>query len=162
MKHDGKRAKPRRTGTTITPKNRRRRQPTRKPRRVPKVTGIPPRRFAEWRTEAFYRDEDAAYAFGHHLIVHCRDEALKTLPARATAATRASAIEAVDTALHNVCDMLEGFWHLGIDPTHRIELALQVRVLDKSGEVVETREISPCRLDLPIGYWKWARHREFR
>jgi hypothetical protein len=131
-------------------------------RRISKARAVPPRPFAEWRTEAFDRDEDAAHAFGHQLMVHCRDEALKAIPTRATAATRACAVEAVDTALHNVCDMLEGFWRLDIDPTHKIELVLQVRVLGKSGDVVDTREISPCKIDLPIGYWKWARDREFR
>jgi hypothetical protein len=98
----------------------------------------------------------------YYLIVHCRDEALKVIPASATVAARANAVEAVDTALHNVCDMLEGFWRLDIDPAHRIELAMQVRVRDESGDVVETREISPCKLDLPIGYWKWARERELQ
>src|SRR5262245_777307 len=126
------------------------------------TTSVRPRSFVEWRAESGDRDEDAAYAFGHQLIMRCRDEALKVIPADAADAARACAVEAVDTALHNVCDMLEGFWRLDIDPTHRIELALHVRVRDASGNVVETREISPCKLDLPIGYWKWARDREFR
>lgn len=128
----------------------------------PETNGAPPRPFDEWRASPIDRDEDAAYAFGHHLIKHCRDEALKAIPADADAATRACAVDAIDTALHNVCDMLEGFWPLELDPTHRIELALQVRVRDNSDTVVDTREISPCKLDLPIGYWKWARHRDFR
>ncbi|HEY5924578.1 MAG TPA: hypothetical protein VIV11_23025, partial [Kofleriaceae bacterium] len=81
------------------------------------ATSVPPRPFPEWRAEPFERDEDAAYAFGHHLIVDCRDEALKVIPTSATAAARASAVEAVDTALHNMCDMLEGFWRLTIDAT---------------------------------------------
>jgi hypothetical protein len=154
-----------------TPKKGSKHKPTRKKGRkqktvgtspAPKSTGVPMRTFAEWRTDPSDRDEDAAYAFGNHLIVHCRDEALKKIPTRSTDATRACAVDAVDTALHNVCDMLEGYWRLDIDPTHAIELALQVRVRDESDEVVETREISPCMLDLPLGYWKWARDREFR
>ena len=87
---------------------------------------------------------------------------MNAIPSTATEAARASALEAVDTALHNVCDLLEGFWRLDLDPEHRIDLALQVRVVNSAGQVVETREISPCKLDLPIGYWKWARDREFR
>jgi hypothetical protein len=35
-------------------------------------------------------------------------------------------------------------------------------VLDESGEFVEAVDLSPCRLDLPIGYWKWAHDRAFR
>ncbi len=144
-----------------TKTSRKRRTKPRTPRRS-EPTGLPPRPFAEWAASGFDRDEDAAYAFGHQLIVHCRDEAVSRIPERATAAARAQTIEAVDTALHNVCDMLEGFWPLDIDSSHRIELALQVRVHDSSGQIVETREISPSKLDLPIGYWKWARYREFR
>lgn len=121
-----------------------------------------PRPFEQWRADPLDRDEDAAYAFGHALIAHCRDEAVKAIPSTASEAERASALDAVDKALHNVCDLLEGFWCLEIDPRHRIELALQVRVLNIAGEVVETREISPSKVDLPIGYWKWARDREFR
>jgi hypothetical protein len=68
----------------------------------------------------------------------------------------------VDTALHNVCDLLEGFWPLEAGAKHRIALALGVEVRDVDNKVVETAEISPCKLDLPIGYWKWAQDREFR
>ena len=124
--------------------------------------GVSPRPFDQWRADPIERDEDAAYAFGHALIEHCRKEAVKVISSNATEATRASALEAVDTALHNVCDLLEGFWRLDVDPEHHIELALQVRVLNNANQLVETREISPCKLDLPIAYWKWARDREFR
>jgi hypothetical protein len=145
-----------------TRKNRRTRQHKLEPEHPGGAAGAALRTFTEWRAEPVKRDEDAAYAFGHHLIVHCRDLALEAIPATATPAARACAVEAIDAALHSVCDMLEGFWRLDIDPAHRIELALQVRVCNASGEVVETREISPGKLDLPIGYWKWAHDREFR
>lgn len=121
-----------------------------------------PRPFDEWRAGPFDRDQDAAYAFGHALITYCRDEALKSISAKVPEAARAAALEAVDLALHNVCDLLEGFWPLEIDSEHRIELALQVRVRNAANQVVEAREISPCKVDLPIGYWKWAGDREFR
>ena len=121
-----------------------------------------PRPYGQWRKEPVQRDEDAAYAFGYHLIVHCRDEAMGTLPAGASKEMKAAVETAVDTALHNVNDMLEGFWKLETGRKHSVELALAVRVNDANGEVVETREISPCKLDLPIGYWKWARERKFR
>jgi len=121
-----------------------------------------PRPFAEWRSDPVDREEDAAYAFGYHLIVHCRDEAMKTVPADASPEARAAVEKAVDIALHNVNAMLEGFWKLDAGPDHSIELALVVRVRDSSGNVVGQQAISPCRLDLPIGYWKWAKDREFR
>jgi hypothetical protein len=70
--------------------------------------------------------------------------------------------KAVDTALHNVCDMLEGFWRLKAGPEHTISLALGVQFRDPQNEVVEIQEISPCKLDLPIGYWKWTQERKFR
>ena len=70
--------------------------------------------------------------------------------------------KAVDTALHNLVEMLEGFWKLEAGPAHTVELVLGVRVHASDGNAVETLEISPCKLDLPIGYWKWAREREFK
>jgi len=124
--------------------------------------GARPRPFEQWRTVPLERDEDAAYAFGHALIKHCRDEALKAVSSNASEPVRGAALEAVDAALHNVCDHFEGFWRLNVGPNHRIELALQVRVLNDANQMVETREISPSKLDLPIGYWKWARERTFQ
>jgi hypothetical protein len=121
-----------------------------------------PRPFPEWSTNPFERDEDAAHTYGYHLIVHCRDMALRTLPPEAPPEIQAAVQKAVDTALHNVNDMLEGFWKLEAGAEHTIELALAVRVLNSDRKVVEELAISPCKLDLPIGYWKWARDREFR
>jgi hypothetical protein len=125
-------------------------------------TAIPPRDFSEWRSGRFDRSEDAAYLFGYYLIMHCRDEAMATLGAEVTSEVKATVETAVDTSLHNVCDMLEGYWPLGAGPEHTISLALGVQVRDKQYGVVETQEISPCKLDLPIGYWKGARERGFR
>jgi hypothetical protein len=119
-----------------------------------------PRAYPEWRADPFRRAEDAAYGFGQNLIVHCRDEAMTTVLPGASEETKAAVEAAMDRALHNVMDLLEGFWPLQSGPSHRIEY--QVRVLEDSGKVVETIDLSPCRLDLPIGYWKWARDREFR
>ena len=121
-----------------------------------------PRPFPEWRAEPYDRKEDAAYTFGYHLIVHCRDEAMATLPANAPPETKAAVEKAVDVALHNTNDMLEGFWKLEAGPQHSVEFALVVRVVDSDGNLVESQEISPCKLDLPIGYWKWAQDRKFR
>ena len=121
-----------------------------------------PRPFLEWREQPIDREEDAAYTFGYHLIIHCRDEAMAKLPANASPEMRAAVEKAVDVALHNVNDMLEGFWKLDAGPGHSVELALVVRVVDSDGKLVESQEISPCKLDLPIGYWKWAKERAFR
>jgi hypothetical protein len=121
-----------------------------------------PRSFSEWREKPVDREEDAAYTFGYHLIIHCRDQAMAKLPADASPEMRAAVEKAVDVALHNVNDMLEGFWKLEAGPNHSVELALVVRVVDSDGNLVESREISPGKLDLPIGYWKWARDRAFR
>jgi hypothetical protein len=121
-----------------------------------------PRPFLEWRDQPVDREEDAAYTFGYHLIVHCRDKAIASLPADASPETSAAAEKAVDVALASLTDMLEGFWKLKAGPQHTIALALAVRVLDSEGKLVESQEISPCKLDLPIGYWKWAHDRAFR
>ena len=68
--------------------------------------------FPEWRAAPGDRAEDAACTFAYHLIVRCRDQAMATLPADASPEVRAAVENAVDTALHNVTDLLEGFWNL--------------------------------------------------
>ena len=71
-----------------------------------------PRDYDQWRSDDSGRAEDAAYTFGFHLITNCRDEAMATIPKNATPEMVEAIQQAVDTALHNVCDMLEGFWKL--------------------------------------------------
>ena len=117
-----------------------------------------PRPYENWRTERTDRAEDAANTFGYHLMLHCRAEALKATRAASLPATDAEfhshVAAAVDVALHNVMDLLEGFWRTDAGPNHTVEYALAVCV--KKGQIpVERIEISPCFLDLPIGYWKW-------
>ena len=122
-----------------------------------------PEEYKNWRTNQFDRAEDAAYSFGFHLITKCRDEALGTIPPDASIETKEQITQAVDVALHNVMDLLEGFWKLEIGEGTSMELALNINVQnDSTQENIETIEISPCKLDLPIGYWKWANDREFR
>jgi hypothetical protein len=123
---------------------------------------VSPRSYPDWRTGVFDRAEDAAYLFGYYLIRHCRDEAMATLPASAPPDLSAAVEKAVDIALHNVCDLLEGFWPLSAGAGLKMSLALGVQILNAKNELVETQAISPCKLDLPIGYWKWAKEREFR
>jgi len=121
-----------------------------------------PRTYLEWRTEPFKRADDAAYTFGYHLIRHCRDEALAGVVRDASPEVRSRTEAAVDHALHNVMELLEGFWRLESGPSYSVEYALQARVTDSSGKEVEAIDLLPAKLDLPIGYWKWARDREFR
>jgi hypothetical protein len=68
---------------------------------------------------------------------------------------------AVDTALHNVMDLLEGFWPTQAGPNHRVAYELTVCVCDMSRKPVERVAISPAVIDLPIGYWKF-KDGEFR
>jgi hypothetical protein len=125
----------------------------------------PPRPYEEWRADRFDRAEDAAYTFGCDLMNHCRNEALKVLDQAAMPKDqqelRALVEKAVDTALHNVVDLLEGFWPMNAGPNHKVAYALAVCVKDSSNKPVERLDISPSLVDLPIGYWKW-RQGEFR
>lgn len=122
-----------------------------------------PREYQDWRSDQYDRAEDAAYSFGYHLITKCRDEAIGTIPQGASPETKEQIEKAVDIALHNVMDLLEGFWKLEVGSGTSMELVLKVQIQNENtGENVENIEISPCKLDLPIGYWKWAEEREFR
>jgi hypothetical protein len=121
-----------------------------------------PRLYLDWQKDIYDRADDAAYTFGFHLIKHCRTEAINSLPKDLTADQYETATKAVEIALHNVMDMLEGFWHLPSGDNHSIEYDLQVVVKDNDDEEVERISISPALMDLPIGYWKWSQDKEFR
>lgn len=112
-----------------------------------------PRPYKDWRTNAGARDEDAAYWFGYYLINECRNAALATLPGDANDKLRANAEKAVDTALHNTLDVMEGFFAIDLGENHQAAFRLYLDVEGQDGEVVESVQIAP--LDLPIGYWKW-------
>jgi hypothetical protein len=118
-----------------------------------------PRPYEQWRTVAIDRAEDAAYTFGYHLIQHCRSEALKkTESAPVPASTeefQKHVAAAVDKALHNVMDLLEGFWPTQAGPNYRVAYALSVCISEMNQTPVERIDISPSLLDLPIGYWKF-------
>lgn len=117
-----------------------------------------PRDFPDWRTST---REDAAYAFGYYLITRCKDEALKGTENQMKE-VRNLLETAVDKALHNVMMMLEGYGEMNCGPNHDFELELNVCIKDKSGNDVKKIPISPCLLDLQIGYWKWSQDRNFR
>lgn len=123
-----------------------------------------PQSFLRWRTEPIDRAEDAAYVFGYHLMEHCRNEALKRVEGNLPKSRKEfheQVAKAVDVALHNVVDLLEGFWPTQAGPKHRVSYALSVCVSDMKHKPIERIDISPCLLDLPIGYWKW-KDGEFR
>jgi hypothetical protein len=121
-----------------------------------------PRQFNEWRNNQFDRAEDAAYTFGSHLIKYCRDDVMQELPAETSEAEKEKIKSAIHHSLHNVMDLLEGFWRLDSGEEYSIEYVLQVVVKDNNRKEVEKIDISPCKLDLPIGFWKWAEDGEFR
>lgn len=116
-----------------------------------------PRPYEQWSTNSANRRDDAAYTFGYYLMRHCRAEALKEVQSAPLPATpeelRAQVESAVDTALHNVLDLIEGYWPVEAGPNHRAEFALSVRVRDKDRKEIECVDISS--VDMPIGYWKW-------
>ena len=116
--------------------------------------------YPHWRKDKYDRAEDAAYTFGYHLIEHCRKEAIDDLPTDLSEELRTKCIYSIDTALHNVLDLFEGFHLLESGPDHRVEYALQVVITDKEHKEVERQEITG--LDMPIGYWKWALDNEFQ
>lgn len=121
-----------------------------------------PRTYEEWRKNEFEREEDAANNFGFHVIIHCREAAIEELSSDLTEDQRNNAINAIDTCLHNIMDLLEVFFPLLRGNNHNLEYIVQVAVVNKKGKTVEKINISPNKLDLPIGYWKWARDKEFR
>jgi hypothetical protein len=116
---------------------------------------IKPRLHNAWRTGAADREEDAANLFGYYLIKHCREKALAKLASSSSMVPHSLAVEALDTALHNVMDLLEGFWPLDAGDGKQLELALHIQVT-KDGKVAEDVQVSPSQIDLPIGYWAWV------
>ncbi|HEX2220639.1 MAG TPA: hypothetical protein VHG35_17710 [Gemmatimonadales bacterium] len=108
-----------------------------------------------WRTNPADRQEDAANLFGLYLMRHCRSEAIDEVPAGASAEVRRAVEKGVDAALHNVMDLLEGYWSLPAGKDLRAELALHVDVF-REDALVESQSVSPGQIDLPIGYWAWV------
>lgn len=124
-----------------------------------------PKPYDQWRVKPIDRAEDAAYVFGHDLMRYCRVEGLKAVDAtklpRSAEQFQEQIAMAVDCALCSVVDLLEGFYPMDAGPNHKVSYALSVRVADADGTERERIDISPCLLDLPIGYWKW-KDGEFR
>ncbi len=121
-----------------------------------------PKPYEEWRTDLQQRAEDAANTFGYHLISHCRDESLNSLPESISQEIKEVVEEAIDIALHNFMDMLEGYWKLDAGEKHTVDLVLNIRVHNSDNNIVEEIDISPNLIDLPIGYWNWTKDRKFR
>jgi len=108
----------------------------------------------QWRDDRSGREEDAATLFGYYLVKHCREEAMSTITLPHGSPEHAIAVKAVETALFNVIDLLEGFWPLKAGPGKQLSLALHVQVM-KGEKIVEDVPVSPG-IDLPIGYWGWV------
>ncbi len=123
---------------------------------------VEPRPYDQWRSDPSERVEDAADAFGYQLIARCRDEALYEAAAGAPEGVQELAEQTIDIVLGKVAGLLEGLWPMEVGSGHAIELVLGVRVRDKTGAAIETVEISPGKVELPIAYWRWAEDREFR
>ena len=50
-----------------------------------------------------------------------------------------------------------GFFPTKVGEKYPVEFVLSVRVRDpQTGQVVEEVEISPAKIDLPVGYWGWV------
>jgi hypothetical protein len=118
-----------------------------------------PRAYNEWRADR--RDEDAAYTFAYYLIKHCRNEVLERARSASLPGSpdelRELLTKTVDHSLHNVMDLLEGFFQTNAGQENPVQFALKVQVYDaKRKTLIEEVPLSPCLLDLPIGYWKWA------
>ena len=113
-----------------------------------------PRPYEKWRTNEADRGEDAANIFGHYLMLHCREEALSNLPPEADPEARTVIEAAVDSALHNMVSLLEGYWRLDAGGDCTAELALHVNIR-RGDSIIESVPISPSLVDLPIGYWSW-------
>lgn len=124
-----------------------------------------PKPYDEWRATPVDRAEDAAYIFGRDMMRYCRPEALKSVdPAKLPTSgedLQEQIAAAVDVALHNVVDLLEGFFPMDAGPNYKVSYALSVCVADLDGTKRERIDISPSLLDLPVGYWKW-KDGEFR
>jgi hypothetical protein len=104
-----------------------------------------PRRYPEWRSDSNGRWRDAFHTFGHLLMTHARDEALKRIPAGTSADTREVARKAVHDALYNVMMMLEGVVGVSPDSNRALEFALicRLRESEKPYAVVEEFELAP-------------------
>ena len=106
-----------------------------------------PKPYDQWRTNPVDRAEDAAYIFGYDLMRYCRAEALKSadpagLP-KSAEELQDQITAAVDVALHNVVDLLEGFFPMDAGPDHKVSYTLSVCVADAAGTTTERIDISP-------------------
>ena len=120
------------------------------------------REYNEWRTSDFERSEDAAYSIGYYFVKYCKDEVIEKIKKDNKKVDLKLLEDAIDNTLHNVMDMFEGFWKLEIGNGKCIELELKVNVKNNDHSNIESISISPGKLDLPIGFWKWCRDREFK
>jgi hypothetical protein len=103
-----------------------------------------PRPYEDWRTDPYGRWLDAFHTFGHLLMTHARDDALRQIPATASAETREVAAKAAVDALYNVMMILEGVVGApgGRDRVLEFALIARLREIEKD-QIVEEIEIAP-------------------
>jgi hypothetical protein len=104
-----------------------------------------PRPYSDWRRDAKHRWRDAFHTFGHLLMTHARDDAIRQIPANAPEETKAIASKAAVDALYNVMMILEGVVGAPGDENRSLEFALVTRVRnrEKPYAVVEEFELAP-------------------
>ena len=120
-----------------------------------------PREYKDWRKDPWDRKEDAAYTFGYHFVKYCLDQAIESLPNDLKHEDKEKAVGAIHIGFHNVMDLFEGFWKLESGPENFVEYHLHVVAKNKDHDEIERINLS-SGLDLPIGFWKWVKDREFR
>jgi hypothetical protein len=116
------------------------------------------RPYAKWSKDPPSRWVDAGNTFGRHLMTSARDYAFGRIPQGTSAKTREVAEKAALDAIYGMMMLLDGIPRNDIDANHRIEYALEARIIDRrSGdEPVERFELAPEGDGLCIGYHGWV------
>lgn len=118
-----------------------------------------PRPYANWRKDPEKRWRDAFHTFGHLMMTHARNDALREIPESASAESRTIAEKAVKDALYNVMMILEGVVGVKADANHYLEFVLIARIRDDSTprEVVEEFELAPNGVESAcMGFHFWT------
>jgi hypothetical protein len=118
-----------------------------------------PRLYPHWRTNTEKRWRDAFHTFGHLLLTHARDKALKGMPQSASGECKAIAAKVATDVLYNVMMILEGVVGAKADADHSLEFALVARVRDKSRSdaISEEFELAPNGAEsVCMGFHFWT------
>lgn len=113
--------------------------------------------YATWPRDAAARSVHAGNVFGRHVMA-ARDYALERIPVTASPAERSAAERGVHDALYGVMMLLDGVAENALDARHRMEYALAAQVRSrKSGDIVETFQLTPDGDELCIGFHGWVK-----